>query len=71
MEERFFWILGFVLYTDVLFFAQMEHWAGPVVIGIFQMFGLAIAADRCGIKEVMPMFDKITSTMRGMVARKD
>lgn len=60
-EERFGWIVTFVIGFDVFAFYLMSTWTGPLVIGIFELLGLTVLAQRLGIDEVLPLLDKLTS----------
>ena len=71
MEERFYWVLAFVLYADILFFTQINHWSPPIVIGILQIFGLVVYADRCKVGTVRSLFDQMTSSFKKGLGEKD
>lgn len=59
-EERFVWILVSVVLIDMYVFSQMQNWSGPVVLGVFQLIGIVILADRCKVDTVAPLIDKLT-----------
>ncbi len=52
-EERFIFILAFVVLFDVVVFRNMEGWGAPIVIGLLEIFiGLALA-EKYGVKTVL------------------
>lgn len=59
-EERFLWILAVVVLIDFYVFSHMENWSAPLVIGILQLVGVVILADRCKVNTVAPLVDKLT-----------
>jgi hypothetical protein len=61
LEERFGWILASVIVFDVFAFYLMSTWTAPLIIGIFQLLGLTVLANRLGIDEVLPILDKLTA----------
>lgn len=63
LEERFGWVLVAVIIFDVWAFQFMATWTGPLVIGIFELLGLTVLANRLGIDEVLPILDKLTSSI--------
>ncbi|MDF1601313.1 hypothetical protein PZ895_16250 [Mesorhizobium sp. YIM 152430] len=63
LQERFGWVLVAVIVFDVWAFQHMHTWTGPLVIGVFQLLGLTVLANRLGIDEVLPIIDKIMSTI--------
>lgn len=65
-EDRFIGVLVAVALFDCFVFSRMDNWAGPVVIGIIQLFGLVILADRLHVDTVAPLIDKLVG---GIVAR--
>lgn len=65
-EERFLWVLTFVIVVDFAWFTSMANWAAPVVIGVLELIGLLVWADRCGVNAVAPLVDRLL----GMVGKK-
>lgn len=61
LEERFVWILAFVIGFDVFAFYLMNTWTGPLIIGIFELLALTVLANRLGIDAVLPILDKLTA----------
>lgn len=59
-EERFLWVLVLVCLFDVYFIMSAENWAAPIVVGILQLIGLAVFADKCRVNPIMPLLDKLT-----------
>lgn len=60
LEERFLWALACIVFIDMYVFSQMENWSGPVVVGVFQLVGVVIFADRCKVNAVAPLIDRLT-----------
>lgn len=65
-EERFLWVLVFVVVIDFVWLTGTQNWAAPVVIGVLELIGLLVWADRCGVNAVAPLVDRLL----GMVGRK-
>jgi hypothetical protein len=59
-EERFLWVLVLVVIIDMYVFTHMANWAGALVVGVLQLFGIVVLADRCGVDTVRPLIDQIT-----------
>lgn len=59
-EERFLWVLALVVMFDVLFLMNAQNWTAPVVVGVLQLIGLAVFADKCRVNPIMPLLDKLT-----------
>lgn len=59
-EERFLWIIACVVLINCYVFSNMDNWAGPIVIGIVELIGTVIVADRCRVDTVAPLIDKLT-----------
>jgi len=60
-EERFLFVAIITVLVDGFIFMNMAGWAGQVVIGIIQLFGLAVYARHCGIQEVDQLIDRFLS----------
>lgn len=52
--QRFLWILVTIIFVDAILFSNMENWAAPLVIGILELIGIVILADRCKVDTVVP-----------------
>lgn len=63
LEERFIWIIIVAVLFDALVFQHMENWAAAFVIGILELIGIVILADRCGVSAVMPLIDRIAGAL--------
>lgn len=63
LEERFIWIILFIVLFDALIFSHMQNWTAPLVIGIFELIAVVILADRCGVSAVMPLIDRVTGAL--------
>jgi len=64
-EERFVWVLTIVVLFDVLFLLDAENWTAPVVIGILELIGLIVLAQKCRVDPIMPLLDKFTGMLNG------
>jgi len=62
-EERFLWVLTLVVMFDVLFLMSAQNWAAPIVVGVLQLIGLAVFADKCRVNPIMPLLDKLTGML--------
>lgn len=51
-EERFLFIVAFVVLFDAIIFSHVENWAGAIVIGIVELVGLAVLARKWRVQEV-------------------
>lgn len=60
-EERFLFVSIITVLVDGYLFATMAGWAGQVVIGVIQLFGLAVYARHCGVQEVDQFIDRFLS----------
>ncbi len=69
-EERFLWVVLFVILFDVLVFPSMGTWTAPIVIGLFELAGIVILADRCKVDAIMPLIDRLTGAL-GQKTKKD
>lgn len=57
-EERFLLVLVIIVLLDAFIFTQMTNWAGAIIIGIIEVFGIAVLARRWSIEEVPQMLSK-------------
>jgi hypothetical protein len=69
-EERFLWVLVFVVLVDIMVLGSMGNWSAPIVIGIIQLIGIVIWADRCGVNAVAPLVDRLSGVVRGAAGRQ-
>lgn len=60
-EERFLFVSIITVLVDGYLFASMSGWAGQIVIGVIQLFGLAVYARHCGVQEVDQFIDRFLS----------
>lgn len=58
-EERFMWVLVVVVLFDALVLVGAENWTAPLVIGVLQLFGLILFAQKCRVNPIMPLLDKL------------
>lgn len=59
MEERFLWLLAFVIFFDAMVLLESENWSAPIIIGVLQLIGLIIVANRCRVDYIMPLIDRV------------
>lgn len=57
-EERFLLVLIIIVLIDAFIFTQMANWAGAIIIGLIEIFGIAVLARRWSIEEVPQMLSK-------------
>lgn len=57
-EERFLLVVCIIVLLDAFIFTQMANWAGALVIGIIEIFAIAVLARRWSIEEVPQMLSK-------------
>ena len=57
-EERFLLVLAIIVLLDAFIFTQMANWAGAIIIGLIEIFGIAVLARRWSIEEVPQMLSK-------------
>ncbi len=57
-EVRFLLIVIIIVLGDALIFTRISNWAGALVIGIIEIFGIAVLARRLRIEEVPQMLSK-------------
>src|SRR3546814_20502541 len=50
-EERFLFVAIITVLVDGYLFTTISNWSGPIVIGVIQLFGLAVYARHCGVQE--------------------
>lgn len=58
-EERFLWILLITVVVDMIVFGGIENWAGALVIGVLQLIGLVVLAQKCRVDPIIPLIDRI------------
>jgi len=66
-EERFYWLLVFVIVTNMFVFMHMSTWGGPIGIVILESFGLIAAARKCQVDTVVEVTDRI---LEGWVSKR-
>lgn len=59
-EDSFLWILGVLALVDTVTLGAMDNWSAPIVIGLIQLVGVTVLADRLGIDTVAPLIDRLT-----------
>jgi hypothetical protein len=65
-EERFLWFLVALVLFDAMLFVNMENWSAPVVIGVLELLGVLIMADRCRVDTVAPLIDRLTGAFENI-----
>lgn len=64
-EERFLWVLIFVIFFDAIIFSGMGSWGGPLVIGVLQLVGLIALGRRWGVDDIALWADKALGRWNG------
>lgn len=64
-EQKFLFVLVAVIVVNMHVFMSFSNWAAPVVIGLFELVGLVVYAERCRVNAIAPLLDRLT----GMVKR--
>jgi hypothetical protein len=62
-EATFFWAVALVVAIDCVVFPRLEHWGGPVIIGVIEFIGIIFLADRCKVDSVAPFFNKVARAL--------
>lgn len=70
-EERVGWLVVCVILFNCMFLLEADNWAGPIIIGIMELSGLAIIAKRMGVEEFHGLFMGIMSRFGNMLASKE
>ena len=61
-EERFVWIVAFIILFDSNWLLNASSWAGPIVIGTFEIILILIIAEKFQIKAFIGIIDRIFET---------
>ena len=69
-EQKFLFVLVLVVLFDAHIFSNMENWAAAFVIGLIQLFGIIVLADRCRVNTVRPFIDKMAG-IAGHITNRD
>jgi hypothetical protein len=64
-EERFIWFVIATVLFDVIFLLQANNWAAPIVIGLLQLAGLLVVAEKCNVNPIMTLLDRIALITAG------
>ncbi len=62
-EERFLWILTFVLLLDILFLKDCQNWSLPIVIGIIELIIILSVGQKLGIDFLSSLLEKILTAL--------
>ncbi|MBS3849714.1 hypothetical protein KD146_13500 [Devosia sp. BSSL-BM10] len=65
LEERFVWVLVITILFNVLFLVNAQNWTAPIVIGVLQLVGLFVLAQKCRVDPIMPLLDKFMGAFNG------
>lgn len=57
-EERFLLIVIIIVMFDAFIFTHMSNWAGAFVIGVIEIFAIAVLARRWSIEEIPQILSK-------------
>lgn len=64
-EDRFAFIVAFVLLFDVVFFTTMPSFGGPLALLILELLVLIPLAKRMGMQEVAQILSRVLDRMAG------
>ena len=70
-EERFIWIIIFIILFDVVFFSNMESFFGALVIFILELLILIPLARRMGMEELAGILDRVLARIASGVSNRD
>ena len=70
-EERFIWIIIFIILFDVVFFSKMESFFGALVIFILELLILIPLARRMGMEELAGILDRVLARIASGVSNRD
>ena len=62
-EERFLWILTFVLLLDIFFLKDCQNWSLPIVIGIIELIIILSVGQKLGIDFLSSLLEKILTAL--------
>ncbi len=63
-EERFIFVILFILLFDVVFFTVMPSFGGPIAILVLQLLILIPLARRMGMEEIAQSVDRVLNPRR-------
>lgn len=64
-EERFIFVILFILLFDVVFFTVMPSFGGPIAILVLQLLILIPLARRMGMEEIAQSVDRVLNRVAG------
>jgi len=70
-EERFLLVTIIIVLVDALIFAHMENWAGAIVIGVIEIFAIAVLARRWRIEEIPQILSKFLDRTADKINPRD
>jgi hypothetical protein len=70
-EDRFIFIVAFVILFDVAFFTVMPNFGGPLALLILELLILIPLARRMGMEEIAALIDRVLHRMAGKVDDTD
>ena len=62
-EERFLWIVACVILFDCAFLLNADNFAGPIIIGLFQLVVIVVIAKRLGVQEIVALIYNLIDKM--------
>lgn len=65
LEERFIFIVIFLIMSDSLIFRGFSNWGDPLVIGALELIALVILARRCRVEDLTGLIDRFIGWARG------
>ena len=58
-EERFLWIIAFIIIFDAFIFTLMTNWGGPIAILILEIIVILMLAKKFNVKELHNLLEKL------------
>jgi hypothetical protein len=63
-EERFLWIVVLVVIFDTAFLSQSNTWSVSIVVGVVELIGLVVVAEKCKVNPIMALIDRLAPMIR-------
>jgi hypothetical protein len=63
-EERFIWIISFIILLDILFLKDCSTLSLPIIIGLFELIIILILGEKFNVKLLTLLIDKILHTFK-------
>lgn len=63
-EYKFLAAVVAAILFNAIALVEANNFAAPLVIGVLQLIGLVVWADRCKVDVIIPLLDKFTGMLR-------